>query len=50
LIVHPWDDQFDVVIIGSGLAGLSAAVESVSAGAAVAVFEKMENHRWSARP
>ena len=37
-----WDEQSDVVVIGSGLAGLAAAVEAAKAGAAVIVFEKMK--------
>ena len=37
-----WDEQTDVVIIGSGLAGLSAAIEAKEAGASVLVFEKMK--------
>jgi flavocytochrome c len=37
-----WDEQKDVVIIGSGLAGLSAAIEANQAGASVVVFEKMK--------
>jgi flavocytochrome c len=36
-----WDDHADVVIIGSGAAGLSAAIEARQAGASVRVFEKM---------
>ena len=36
-----WDEQTDIVIIGSGLAGLSAAIEANQAGASVIVFEKM---------
>jgi flavocytochrome c len=36
-----WDDHADVVIIGSGAAGLSAAIEARQAGASVKVFEKM---------
>jgi len=34
-----WDEQKDVVIIGSGVAGLSAAIEANEAGASVIVFE-----------
>ncbi len=37
-----WDEQTDVVIIGSGLAGLSAAIEANRGGASVIVFEKMK--------
>jgi flavocytochrome c len=37
-----WDEQKDIVIIGSGLAGLSAAIEANQAGASVIVFEKMK--------
>ncbi len=36
-----WDEQKDVVIIGSGVAGLSAAIEANGAGASVVVLEKM---------
>jgi flavocytochrome c len=36
------DEQRDVVIIGSGVAGLSAAIEANRAGASVIVFEKMK--------
>jgi flavin-dependent dehydrogenase len=31
----------DIIIIGSGFAGLSAAIESAQAGASVVVLEKM---------
>ena len=37
-----WDEQRDVVIIGSGVAGLSAAIEAREAGAGVLVLEKMK--------
>jgi flavocytochrome c len=36
-----WDEQTDIVIIGSGLAGLAAAIEANQAGASVIVFEKL---------
>lgn len=36
-----WDESYDVVIIGSGFAGLAAAYEARKAGATVAILEKM---------
>ena len=36
-----WDETYDVVIIGSGFAGLAAAWEARKAGATVAILEKM---------
>lgn len=36
-----WEETYDVVIIGSGFAGLAAAYEAKKAGASVVVFEKM---------
>lgn len=36
-----WDEAVDVVIIGSGFAGLAAAYEAKKAGATVALLEKM---------
>jgi len=36
-----WHTSTDVVVIGSGAAGLSAAIEARQAGVAVMVFEKM---------
>lgn len=37
-----WDEKVDVVIIGSGVAGLSAAIEASETGASVIVLEKMK--------
>lgn len=39
--MHDWDEEKDVIVIGSGLAGLSAAIEADRAGASVVVLEKM---------
>ena len=36
-----WDEQTDVVVVGSGIAGLAAAIEARQAGAKVDVLEKM---------
>lgn len=36
-----WDEEFDVVVVGSGFAGLAAAFEAKKAGASVVVLEKM---------
>ena len=36
-----WDENTDVVVIGSGFAGLAAAIEAHNAGASVIVLEKM---------
>src|SRR5665648_1094351 len=36
-----WDESVDVVIIGSGFAGLAAAIEACKSGASVLVLEKM---------
>ena len=36
-----FDEQWDVVVIGSGVAGLSAAVEARKSGASVLILEKM---------
>jgi flavocytochrome c len=37
-----WDEQTDIAVVGSGAAGLSAAIEANQAGVSVIVFEKMK--------
>ena len=36
-----WDETYDVVIVGSGFAGLAAAIEARNGGANVIVLDKM---------
>jgi flavocytochrome c len=40
--MNTWDEQTDVLIVGSGLAGLSAAIEAHQAGVSAIVLEKMK--------
>lgn len=35
-----WDKEWDVVVLGSGIAGMSAAIEAADAGASVVVLER----------
>ncbi|MFA9399165.1 MAG: flavocytochrome c [Clostridiaceae bacterium] len=37
-----WNEEIDIVVIGSGFAGLTAAIEAKNAGKSVVVFEKMK--------
>ena len=38
--VHRWDLEADVVVVGLGCAGASAAIEACSGGADVVVLER----------
>ena len=35
-----WNEEYDVVVIGSGFAGLAAAIEAKQAGSSVVVDRK----------
>ena len=37
-----WNEERDVIVIGSGFAGLSAAIEACNCGASVLILEKMK--------
>ncbi|MBC7960850.1 MAG: FAD-dependent oxidoreductase, partial [Vallitaleaceae bacterium] len=37
-----WDEEVDILVIGSGFAGLSAAIEAHLGGASVVILEKMK--------
>jgi succinate dehydrogenase/fumarate reductase flavoprotein subunit len=37
-----WDEKIDVIVVGSGVAGLCAAIEAADTGASVIVVEKMK--------
>jgi flavocytochrome c len=40
-VPRKWDEEADVIIVGSGFAGLAAAIEAGEAGCSVIVLEKM---------
>lgn len=44
VVPKKWDETYDVVVIGSGFAGLAAAIEAKNAGASAVVIEKMMVH------
>jgi succinate dehydrogenase/fumarate reductase flavoprotein subunit len=39
-----WDEEADIIIIGSGFAGLAAAIEAKQAGSSVIILEKMKGY------
>lgn len=39
-----WDEEAEVIVIGSGFAGLAAATEARSAGSSVIILEKMKGY------
>ena len=39
-----WDEEIDVIVIGSGFAGLAAAAEAAKAGAQAVILEKMPTY------
>jgi hypothetical protein len=42
-LAEKWDEEADVIVLGAGLAGLSAAIEAADAGAKVILLEKMSS-------
>ncbi|MEJ2167477.1 MAG: flavocytochrome c [Desulfobacterales bacterium] len=39
-----WDQEADIVVVGSGFAGLAAAIEANQAGCSVVIIEKMKGY------
>ena len=44
VITPKWDEEVDIIVIGSGFAGLAAAIEAKIAGSSVFVLEKMKGY------
>ncbi len=42
MLPESWHEEADVVVVGSGFAGLAAAIEAEMAGASVIILEKMK--------
>lgn len=39
-VPQKWDEEVDVIVVGSGFAGLAAAYEAAKAGSKVIILEK----------
>ena len=39
-----WDEETEVIVIGSGFAGLASAIEAKNAGSSVIILEKMKGY------
>ena len=39
-----WDEEADIIIVGSGFAGLAAAIEAGRAGSSIIIIEKMKGY------
>lgn len=39
-----WDEEADVLVVGSGFAGLAAAIEAKTAGCSIIILEKMKGY------
>ena len=42
MLPQQWDEEADIVIVGSGFAGLAATIEAKEAGSSVIILEKMK--------
>jgi len=42
--IRKWDEEADVIIVGSGFAALAAAIEAKEAGGSVIILEKMKGY------
>jgi succinate dehydrogenase/fumarate reductase flavoprotein subunit len=44
MLLPMWDQEADIVIVGSGFAGMAAAIEAKNAGSSVIILEKMKGY------
>lgn len=49
MLPKQWDEEADIVIVGSGFAGLSAAAEAASRGSSIMIIEKMPIYGGNSR-